>query len=571
MNITLGLRIINMIYKMINSRHNELPDNFGNSYHEFIGASGHEDLKLYRQHNLNDKCIDDFIYELKHDDRVNLSSIGIMYKGKLVREEYIYPYRKGYRHVSFSMCKSVVSMAVGIALKKNIISLDDRIIDIFPEHDSVFFKRGMKNVTIKNLLTMTSGVTFDEISAFFSDNWSLSYMGSDIMFEPGSEFSYNSLNTYMLVASICKNSKMSLMAFLNDNLFKPLNINDASWDLCPKGIEQGGWGLKLSLPDMLKLGQLYLNGGKWIVNGQEQKILESWWIEESTKKHVDFFDNDVLLGYGYQIWLLKDGAYLFNGLFGQNIYINPKRQLVIAVTASAYEIFPGGGLVSKICKFADNEYLYNNSFMISIKNLFKKPNCELIKREKIRYDEETFFNVLSDYLDNKYIFDDYAASILPITIQGFYSLFSTGIKNLRLKKDKNCLVMLVEENDFEYSIKLGIKSDEFEYQIIDYEGKKMPVAAHCQFAFDEDDRFLLKIRLIYLEEVGERIYKIFFNNDSITIKATESPDLREFTDVLFGESKIRRTKNLKKINTPDYLNYKIEKIISPVSKGDIII
>lgn len=570
MDIALGLKIINMVYKMITSRYSEIPDNFSNSKPEFIPAKRHEDLKLYRQHCLNDRVIDDFIYQLKHDNRVNLAGLGIMYKGKMIREEYVYPYSSYYRHVSFSVSKSIVSMAVGIAISKNIISLDDRLVDFFPEYNNLFVKRDMRVVKIKHLLTMTAGALFDEISAFFSEDWSMSYIEGDVMYEPGSDFSYNSLNTYMLVSAICRKAKTSLKEFLETNLFNPLNIYDITWDLSPEETEQGGWGVKLSIPDMLKLGQLYLNKGKWIVDGKETSIIDADWIEESIKIHVDLSDKEVILGYGYHIWLLKDGAYLFNGLFGQNIYINPEKEIVIAITASAYEVFPGGGLVSKICNFVEDDGLYDNSFITNIRNLFKKSGYELIKREKIRYDEETFFYVLSEYFDNKYIFDEYAASILPIAIQGFYSMFSTGIKSLVLKKIDNQLWMIVEENNIEYSIHLGFLNEKYEYQVITIKGKEIPVAAYCDFAFDEDDRFLLKIKLIYLEEVGSRVFKIFFNDNFVTLKATENPDLKEFTGILFGESKIRRTKNLKKIKTPDYLDYKINKILSPISKGDII-
>lgn len=569
MDIALTLKIINLIYKFTNSRHNELPDNFSNYVTGFLEASPHDDIKISKNSTLNRKYIDKFIYELKQDNRVNLAGIGIMHGGKLIKEEYIYPHTSSYRHVSFSMSKSIVSMAVGIAIDKKILSLNEHLVDIFPEHDSVFIKRGMKNVTIESLLTMTSGVSFDEISAFFSEDWCLAYMGSDIKYESESEFSYNSLNTYMLVAAICKKSNMSFQNFLYLNLFKYMGINDVTWDKCPQGIEIGGWGLKLSLMDMLKLGQLYLNEGKWIVDNKEVRLIDANWVKESTRRQVSLNDKEVISGYGYQIWILKDGAYLFNGLFGQNIYVNPNKNLVIAVMASAYEVFPGGTLVRKICDFANDDLLYHRGFITNIKNIVKKPKYDLIKRNKIRYDAETFFTVISDYLDNKYIFYDYSASILPICVQGFYSMFSMGIRSLRFKRIKSDLFMIVEENDTEFTIQLGYVDNEFKYQIIDYGGKQMPMAAYCSLAFDEDDRFMLKIRLVFLEEVGERILKIFFSSNSITLKGIESPDLKEFVGILFGESRLRGKQLTNKINMPDYLEYKVDKILSPVSKGDV--
>ena len=125
--------------------------------------------------------------------------------------------------------------------------------------------------------------------------------------------------------------------------------------LLPEGIERGGWGMKLSLQDMVKLGELYLNDGAIIRDGKHIQLLSRAWIRESTQTHVEFEDTTLTKGYGYQIWCLKDGAWLFNGVFGQNVYINQRKNLVIACTAGGYEVFPEGHLVARICKFAADE------------------------------------------------------------------------------------------------------------------------------------------------------------------------------------------------------------------------
>ncbi len=567
MDIPLGLKIINMVYKITTSKQEEIPTFFNNSDVDFIKTDSHDDIKLSKRHGLNDRFIDEFIEQLKNDKRVNLSAIGIMHEGKLVREEYVHPFSEDFRHVSFSMCKSIVSMAVGIAIEKEIISLNDKLIDIFPEYDSLFVKRGMRGVTIKHLLTMTSGVSFDELSALFSDNWIVSYLSSDLMFNPGEEFSYNSLNTYMVVAALNKMTGVPLKEFLEVNLFKYLDITDITWDMSPDGVEQGGWGAKLSIIDMLKLGQLYLDKGSWLVNGENLQLISPKWIEDSTKIKCDLADKEVISGYGYHIWILKDGAYLFNGLFGQNVYVNPDKKLVIAVTSSAYEVFPGGKLVSQICDFASDERLFDKKIMAGLRRLIKKPGYEAIKKEKIKYNKETFYSVLSDYIDNRYIFDEYAASLLPISIQGFYSMFSSGIRSLQLKMVDDGLCMIVNEGGNTYEIYFDYLDGTYKYQVIDFNGKKMPVAACLSLTFDEDDNFLLKITLDYLEEIGKRIFKIYFDEDYILLKAMETPDLQEFTGMLFGESKIRKTKNLKKIKTPEYMEYRINKILAPISKG----
>ena len=108
-------------------------------------------------------------------------------------------------------------------------------------------KKGMKDVTVEHLLTMRAGVKFDELSSFFHRDWCRSYMGSELSFAPGTEFTYNSLNSYMLAAIIKEKTGRSLLTYLQEKLFDAMDIHDITWDKCPQGIEKGGC-LKNSRP-----------------------------------------------------------------------------------------------------------------------------------------------------------------------------------------------------------------------------------------------------------------------------------------------------------------------------------
>lgn len=144
---------------------------------------------------------------------------------------------------------------------------------------------------------MTSGVTFNE-SGIVSGKLAWKFPEMHLSMENGTEFQYNSLNTYVLSAIVTKRTGETLTEYLTPRLFsRALGITKYYWETCPKGITKGGWGLFLCAEDMAKLGQLYLQRGKW--NGQQ--LVSEYWIEISTARHLKT-QNDTY-GYGYQLWM----------------------------------------------------------------------------------------------------------------------------------------------------------------------------------------------------------------------------------------------------------------------------
>jgi len=111
---------------------------------------------------------------------------------------------------------------------------------------------------------------------------------------------------------------MPMDEYLKPRLFEPLGITDYLWEKCPRGITKGGWGLFMHTEDMAKLGQLYLNKGKW--NGKQ--IIPESWAEASVMKKVDSIEGTY--GYGYQLWMEeRPGSFEYNGMLGQNVLIYP--------------------------------------------------------------------------------------------------------------------------------------------------------------------------------------------------------------------------------------------------------
>jgi len=260
------------------------------------------------------------IYQL-----LDLYSIGIVYKGKLITENYAVGNKESlYR--TFSVTKSILSALYGHIIDKNILTNDSLKIDeFFAIEDST-----KKSIRINQLLTMTSGVG-DDISYVQRSN-SISYiLDKDLIFDPGTWWQYTSAGTHLLSGIFTKITNQSAGEYAKQYFFPELGITNFIWQKDLSGNSNGGYGLQLRLRDMLKFGHLFLQDGK-TANGQ---ILSSNWINVSTNKLVNFSST---FGYGYLWWInISNGQpiYYAVGYGGQYIIIDESRALVIAVTSSA--------------------------------------------------------------------------------------------------------------------------------------------------------------------------------------------------------------------------------------------
>ena len=221
----------------------------------------------------------------------------------------------------------------------------------FRYHINAFSKIFRPVITVENLLTMTSGVTFNESGIVSGNDWLGSFLNASVNGKPGTEFQYNSLNTYVLSAIVTKRTGETLTEYLTPRLFGPLGITKYYWETCPKGITKGGWGLFLCAEDMAKLGQLYLQRGKW--NGQQ--LVSEYWIEISTARHLKT-QNDTY-GYGYQLWMeQRPGSFEYNGMLGQNVIIYPDMDMVLVTNAGNKEMFQDCIMLNIIRKYFPVNY-----------------------------------------------------------------------------------------------------------------------------------------------------------------------------------------------------------------------
>lgn len=283
----------------------------------------------------------------------NTTGIVIWKDGKTVYEKYFQGCTRDSRIHVYSVTKSIVSALIGIALEEGVIkSLNQRVLEFFPDYIVKDKEKSIQNITLRNLLTMTAPYKYrffpPYIKYFTSEDWvrfSLDLLGGSGRI---GTFRYAPLiGPDILSGILVKTTGRSVFDFASDKLFAPLGItvekcltfrdkkeqmefNKATdisgWVMDQSGVNSAGWGLTLSAMDMAKIGQLYLNGGNW--NGKQ--MIDESWIKESTREQSCFKKRN--LPYGYLWWIGEDG-FAAMGDGGNIIYVNTKKELVVAIAA----------------------------------------------------------------------------------------------------------------------------------------------------------------------------------------------------------------------------------------------
>ncbi len=262
--------------------------------------------------------------------------------GKVIAEGWWEPYGPDLRHTLYSTSKSFTSTAVGLAVSEGVLTVEDKVVSFFPDQLPDSVSPSLQDMSVRDLLTMSAGQDPDPTRLISNrdTNWVEAFLALPVVDDPGTRFLYNSMATYMLSAIIQKVTGEKLIDYLTPRLFDPLGIEGMDWETDPKGINTGGWGLRLKTADMAKFGQLYLQRGRW--NGKE--VIPEEWIKEATGARIEQApdapqavkdSSDWLQGYGYQFWRCRNHAFRADGAYGQYIIVMPDKDAVVAITAES--------------------------------------------------------------------------------------------------------------------------------------------------------------------------------------------------------------------------------------------
>ncbi len=329
---------------------------------------------------MNEQPLFNLMYRLNRSDDHRMHSLLIIKDGKLVFEEYFpgekfnlaqYTGETGFdMHDTHNLCsatKSFTSTLTGIAIDRGFVeSVDQRIFDFFPEYtDLLQLSPGKSDITIRNLLTMQSGLVWDdESTSYFDARNDMNQMfnsrdpiryilAKDLIEIPGTFFAYRNGNTNVLGEIIHKASDESVIDFSEEYLFTRLGITNFEWQMISGDFVFCSGDLRLRPRDMAKFGFLFLNGGRW----QGEQIISHAWIDSSTAKQVTLQQTWADLdGYGYQWWLWEDvddlafSAYAAAGWGGQWIIVWPEKNTVFVTTGGNYytpELIPIESLLAE--------------------------------------------------------------------------------------------------------------------------------------------------------------------------------------------------------------------------------
>ena len=521
--------------------------------------------------------------------------------GKVICECNFAPYPKGMWHITHSMCKSITGMAIGMLIEEEKLKLDENIYDIFPDHINAFSKIFRPVITVENLLTMTSGVTFNDSGIVSGNDWLGSFLNASVNGKPGTEFQYNSLNTYVLSAIVTKRTGETLTEYLTPRLFGPLGITKYYWETCPKGITKGGWGLFLCAEDMAKLGQLYLQRGKW--NGQQ--LVSEYWIEISTARHLKT-QNDTY-GYGYQLWMeQRPGSFEYNGMLGQNVIIYPDMDMVLVTNAGNKEMFQdcimlniirkyfpvnyhpadvlpenplSHSLLKRLCGELENGE--NNNRSTSLRGGWKRNVVSRRKHSDKKYsyrisaavdrpsDHHSFMRAVSG---RTYVMEQQNIGIAPLFVQVFHNNMTDGISEISFTYDAGNFCVSFTEGEVIHKLPVGFgrAAD----GCVDLHGEHYLVATLGEFARDENDIPVLKLEVTFIEECVKRKAHIFFHEDNgIEIRWNETPGkkmilsgLSSITEELSGNFLYNSLLGDHNITT-ELLHRLMEQTIEPAVRG----
>lgn len=495
---------------------------------------------------VSSSLVADFIKELYEDKSLDSHSLMIVKDGAVIAEADFGAYDHRYWHITHSACKSITALAIGMLIDEGALSLDECVLDIFQKRIPKLSLAAitLKNLTVRHLLTMTSGIEFNEAGSVVEENWLECILNSPLWTEPGKDFNYNSMNTYLLSAILTEKTGESLSEYLTPRLFEPLGIEKVFWEKCPMGIEKGGWGLYIRLEDLVKIGLLLMEDGLW--NGN--RLISSQWIRSATTTQVETPEDMCAYDYGFQIWCGRgNSSFLFHGMFGQDILCFPDTGFIVAYNGGNDELFQGDSFFKTVTNYFGSGFLplshplpenmaHENELSGIIKEIKGIPAFEPkkkrsfmgklmgTKRLKARASNKALPNECKIIDKRVYSVEKgrfASVGVMPLIAQAIQNNYTEGISEISFsQRDNGFSVCITEGGSF---LVLPVGFSEPKYADLCFNGEIHHVGITGKFTTDEEERLVLKLRLSFLEISSARLIKFFFAGDELIIEWSERP------------------------------------------------
>lgn len=522
----------------------------------------------------------DFVLAIKNDRTLHMHDMMILRGGKVIFEAAFGDQNMLVPKYTFSACKSVTSLAVGMLIDDGKLSVDDKIVSVFDKQVSPIARLKLGALRIEDVLTMRSGIVFNEAEAMTDTDWLKCYLNSAVTGEIGKTFRYNSLNTYLLSSIVRKVSGRSMTGFLRERLYEPLGIGSYFWETCPQGTEKGGWGLYIRPEDFAKIGQLVLQNGIW----QGRRLISEEYLRRATEAHAKAPEEYGDFDYGYQIWRSRrHDWFLFNGMLSQNVLGMRDSGILIVTNAGNDEMFQQGNYFKLVERYFGGlrptealppAHTAEAQLEALRRSLVPHKKAEAVhhrffffhrNRQEPPYPSECV-NIWSG---KSFLPDSDIAShigLMPMLLQMISNRYTGGLKKIGFLCENGKFILHFCEQDEEYRLPVGFEVPE----VSEISFRKAPyrIAVSGQCAVDEEERPVLKLRISYQETPCTRLIKFRLTDDRRLIaEFDETPGMG------FAEDMVHDTKSnladypiiggaVTKVDN-DYLMYKLKATMQP--------
>ena len=451
--------------------------------------------EIPEKYGISSKAILDFIEATEQDEEINLKTFMLLNDNNILAQFSKKPYSFEDQQLLFSMTKSFASLGIGIAADKGYLNIEDKVISYFPKKLPEQIGNNLNKIKVKHLLTMTSGIHDDTYEMIYPQkDWVKAFLAQDFPHEPGTYYRYSTHGSHMLAALVEKATGQSMLEFLYEHLFKPLDILKPQWETCPSGMTAGGMGLSIAPESIAKIGVMLLNKGIY----QGKRILSESYINEATSPHVFKHterdkENRIYSGlhYGYQIHIGQDGYFRLDGAFGQICLVVPDKKIIVIATSK-------GTKTEKLLK-----YIYE--YLLSSQHIEEKLDINFYEQFKNKLNSLEYttprvmdipegipqFNNSSYTIDDnpngieKVIFNQIGQELIVSTINADNQMYEVKFNFSAPVQDKGNFIKDIQSHNQKYiSYAKWLCNSELELHVIYVE---TPYVVSYRFSFAENE------------------------------------------------------------------------------------